>query len=563
MAAITEFKVKPIKTAEDYQLHRDRLHEVFAEMKTAHGLENRKIIDLIKNHKDSPNLTVESLGKIDFASVAKMLDANKPVGTVISHLKNPFKEEITPDHPLVTEARSVISALKAAPKPVREEVRKSSVGALALGRELYFIERANELIDHTLSEAGIRAVKSGVSAPVAHDQLNKLYKEAEVARNALEKRKDEIYKEGDRLKDEYGSEKNEAVMQHIYYRIPRDKRALKEGFMPTEVYKELERNYDLARSTGKFLWAWGYTGTGKTEALKYLLRKRTGKEPIVFGCSGDTTQYDLFGIGEASTVREKDGKETTRIGTKPAGISQALDEKRPIIIDEANALRPEIWPELNPILDALSKHEKKVYVPVLGRTIDLEDTPITLTGNLKVDGYYGRFDVDAATSRRTHNFMMDYPTVDDLHRMLVAELVDGRTLRAPSDEIIAQGQYFSEAVKIIQDTHSGKINDLAATGSDLTRGEGSKLPVATTSPGDYLSILRAWKASNYNDLSVHILDHIKQQNTSKEEKQVMLQVFKSKGFFEGWDARRVKDIVSASTWQDWDLAAKNQAQPAA
>ncbi|MGC8924344.1 MAG: AAA family ATPase [Candidatus Micrarchaeia archaeon] len=431
---------------------------------------------------------------------------------------------------------------------IKKEYFKYMRDRLAIGRELYTLRQFIDTCDVILWKYAKSLEEAKTPEVIRGELVSDIIKQTRSARDAAENRMTDLYK---------NYEENAMMQETLYNTLIDRSDLLRFGHMTTEVQKELEEKLRKAMENRKPLFLLGHTGTGKTSGLKAAYRKM-GLDPIVFACGIETTQYDLFGIGGASVEKTKEG-EKTEIGVKPAGISQAIEEDRPIILDEANALRADVLKELNPVLDALSRSDKVVYIPTLGRSMKLgPNFRIDFTGNPKGEQYLGVEQFDNALGRRLWTHNVPYPSEEDMKRVIAAEAIDP-ILLIFNENALDVGNRLVSAIRLIQVIYSGEKTDFYGHGSDVLNGKVSKLEKATASIDDLRMIFRSWRMRNYEGTpDEEIIDFIQRQNAPQDEKTLLAQIFFVHGFLQDMKADVLKGVVDENTYDGWKKSKQNK-----
>ncbi len=352
------------------------------------------------------------------------------------------------------------------------------------------------------------------------------------------------------------------LTEFLFYRALVDREEImRTGFFTSSIQKEIEKQVMLALINKRPLFLVGYTGTGKTEGLIYALRKigkELGKDVIVFPCGRDTTQSDLFGVGEVTETKKESGEKEIKAGIKPVGVSAAVIEGKIIILDEANAMEPGVTKELLPIIDAYMNKRGVVTLPMgIGEQKIGDGFAIFFTGNPKLEGYKGIEEFDNALSRRLWTVVINYPPLEDIKRFITAFLVDPMDFSI-DPEVAEKGNKLAEAIHLIHQLYTGEKKDFWGVGSDQLTGKGSYLSTATITFKDVKEIIQGWRNRGYKgNPDKEIIAYIKRQNAPEEDKKLLLQVFAIFGLLDEVIYYEVKDIVDEKTFMTWVKKSKS------
>ncbi|MFZ1258413.1 MAG: AAA family ATPase [Candidatus Saccharimonas sp.] len=150
----------------------------------------------------------------------------------------------------------------------------------------------------------------------------------------------------------------------------------------------------------------GETGGAKTALAKYIAREIMGKEPEIISGYADVNGYQLIGKTGLTT---KDGATISEFVAGP--VIRAMQEGRPLILDEINAMPPEFLKRLNEITqlrpgDTMSIQEDS------GKVITVaQGFCIIATANEKSRRYQGVHDLSTEFINRftANTYRVQYP----------------------------------------------------------------------------------------------------------------------------------------------------------
>ena len=242
--------------------------------------------------------------------------------------------------------------------------------------------------------AFLKATQAGIAAEI--DNLNA--------------QKESILSEGD----------IEATLDELERRSYLDKsRQLDDGLLLTDQMEDIIRAHFNSAIGGKPILIVGETGGAKTALAKEMARRiqafhgrpdQVDKEPLLFSGSAEANPYDLMG----KTGLESDGQGGTVTTFKPGLLAVAMQEGLPIILDEVNAMPPELLKRLNEIL--LKKPTDTFRLQEDGG-LEFVIKPgfcVIYTGNEKSQRYKGVHDLSADLLDRFtgSTVRMPYPDMD-------------------------------------------------------------------------------------------------------------------------------------------------------
>lgn len=123
------------------------------------------------------------------------------------------------------------------------------------------------------------------------------------------------------------------------------KRQLDSGLLMTDQMKEVIEESLPAMMRGEPALFVGETGGAKTALAEYIVYQHFGVEPEFISAYGDVNSYQLMGKQE---LREENGASVSEF--MPGPIVRAMEQGRPLILDEINAMPPELLKRLNKIM---------------------------------------------------------------------------------------------------------------------------------------------------------------------------------------------------------------------
>ncbi len=350
---------------------------------------------------------------------------------------------------------------------------------------------------------------------------------------------------------------------------------------------------------------YGHLGSGKSELAMHVARTYLKKEPLIISGSKHTSLSELYGnkvldvsegmdedmkqsfieidkiytaelervrVSLASLNEEERKKESLRIyervlqlyiaknqrGTVSrfvfGPIFKAMEEGRPVIIDEVNAIPHEVLISLNHFLTR-RPGEKITIQQDGGREITVADGfCILMTANLNQgsERYVNRSELDPAFTSRLHNFEYEYlpqsvvGTVDqaekgdELYHILLARSLDEQGNLVLPDGAVPKLWNLAKAARVLQDVFSGKDvkNNYFRQGEQPATRYTLKKCVLSLRAMD--KIIRHWQTDGYTyELDWYVWNEFLKESTDPTDTAFVYQQLKSFGFFssDGWPAK--------------------------
>jgi len=377
---------------------------------------------------------------------------------------------------------------------------------------------------------------------------------------------------------------------------------------------------------GQPVFIHGHLGSGKTELAFHVARKYIGKEALIISGSKHTSPAELYGH-QVLSMREVDPDESEdrrkaymktvndemdrwrsenpeapekeadrqfdliksglqerlayeyRSGTVSdyfmGQVYQAMEEGRPIILDEVNAIPHDVLISLNHLLTRKVGDVVRIQQNS-GTEVTIKDGfGFILTGNINeggTDRYVARQDLDPAFLSRLHLVKHDYlPQVkvgtldeasvgdekgnkNELFELMVSRVMDKNgNVEIPGGELRKLWN-LAKAARATEENFSGGSVD---NSQFFRQGGGTKafeyrLKEGVLSIRGIDRIITAWQNDGYrNELDYYVFTEFINQPTKLSDKAYLYQVFKDQyGFFQGstWEQNPdygSKGIVSA------------------
>lgn len=345
---------------------------------------------------------------------------------------------------------------------------------------------------------------------------------------------------------------------------------------------------------GKPVLIYGHLGSGKTELAMHIAREYLGKEALVISGSKHTSLGEIYGhqvltidqhmqerLAEGMGAVEQEWKrwkasnpEASADDAKLAHdrilqftltqfqggtiskfllgpLFRAMEEGRPVIIDEVNAIPHEVLISLNYFLTRKAGETVTVQQEG-GRELKIQEGfGVMMTGNLNQGQqiYVDRKDLDPAFLSRLHKTEYDYlPMItvgdfeyeagagNELFHLILAKVIDRNgNLQIPKGHLKKLWK-LAQAARLTQDVFSGKhVGSFVQPGSRDTK---YLLKESVLSNRSMDSILSQWQKEGYRyELDHYVWKEFIEQSTSASDRAYLYQVFRDQfGFFldEGW-----------------------------
>lgn len=173
------------------------------------------------------------------------------------------------------------------------------------------------------------------------------------------------------------------------------KRQLDSGLLMTEQMQTIIDETLPAMMRGEPTLFVGETGGAKTAMAEYMVQTYFGVEPEFVSAYGDVNSYQLMGKQE---LREENGASVSEF--VPGPIIRAMEQGKPLIFDEINAMPPELLKRLNKIMQ-LRPGDRFTVQEDSGRVVEVQSGfCIIATANEKSKRYKGVDDLSAEFQNR-------------------------------------------------------------------------------------------------------------------------------------------------------------------
>ena len=244
----------------------------------------------------------------------------------------------------------------------------------------------------------------------------------------------------------------------------------------------------------------------------------------------------------------------TEVETVKQAVYRAVEEGRPVIIDEVNAIPSAVLISLNDILQR--RPGESCYIPQTGPVKIKPGFSIIMTGNLNQGNvsYFGTEDLNPAFLSRLDVIEHDYlpmsdsdpsykeqadPSKNELFQVVLAYLADRQgNLELPEMEkslqkIFALSQLSHETGLIF----GGKWRESEALQTSSGDEVEPRLEKSVLSIRNLLNVLKEWDKGSEKDLDKALWDGFISNMTNPDDQNLMLGLAKRYGFFQesdGW-----------------------------
>lgn len=228
---------------------------------------------------------------------------------------------------------------------------------------------------------------------------------AKVARNgrpltAGERRKiaewqKQLSKVDDNIDIPPNSSKKQFLAEVTRLQVREWKRQLDSGLLMTEQMQIIIDETLPAMMRGEPTLFVGETGGAKTAMAEYMVKTYFGVDPEFVSAYGDVNSYQLMGKQE---LREENGASVSEF--VPGPIVRAMEQGKPLILDEINAMPPELLKRLNKIMQ-LRPGDRFTVQEDSGKVVEVQPGfCIIATANEKSKRYKGVDDLSVEFQNR-------------------------------------------------------------------------------------------------------------------------------------------------------------------
>lgn len=247
-------------------------------------------------------------------------------------------------------------------------------------------------------------------------------------------------------------------------------------------------------------------------------------------------------------------------------ILRGVEEGRPVIIDEANAIPSAILISLNDLLQR--RPGDQCYIPGAGSITIAEGFSLTLTGNLSTGSvtYGGTGELNPAFLSRLDIIEHDYLPMssegsfedmgenldkNELFKVVIAYLADkdGNLALPEMEKTLSKLFRLSQLAHQTQIVFEGKANESNMLQSDSGDDVKPELKQSVLSIRNLLNVLKKWDKGSEMDLDTALWEGFVGSIANADDRNMVIAMAIQSGFFSqsgGWEAR-VKECGSGLT----------------
>ena len=260
----------------------------------------------------------------------------------------------------------------------------------------------------------------------------------------------------------------------------------------------------------------------------------------------------------------------TEVETIRQAVYRGVEEGRPVIIDEVNAIPAAILISLNDILQR--RPGQFCFIPGAKEPVKMaEGFSITMTGNLNVGGinYVGTDELNPALISRLDVIEHDYlpmsetdasferqadPKKNELFQVAIAYLVDRHgDLELPEmDRSLEKIFRLCQFARVTQKVFSGKWEESNVLKTESDDEMEPNLETSVLSMRNLLNVLRDWNKGLEKDLDKALWDSFISTAINPDDQNMLIALARQYGFFSEADGYtvRVKEYGKGAT--SWD-----------
>ena len=247
----------------------------------------------------------------------------------------------------------------------------------------------------------------------------------------------------------------------------------------------------------------------------------------------------------------------TEVDTIKRAIYRGVEEGRPVIIDEVNAIPTAVLISLNDILQR--RPGQFCSIPGVGSVKMAGGFSITMTGNLSTGGvnYGGTGELNPAFLSRLDIIEHDYlpmsetdssferqtdPKRNELFQVAIAYLADRHgDLELPEmDKSLQKIFRLCQFARVTQKVFSGRWEESSVLESESGDEMEPNLEASVLSMRNLLNVLKDWKRGLEKDLDKSLWDSFIYTATNPDDKNMLIALARQYGFFSEADGYTVK-----------------------
>lgn len=320
-----------------------------------------------------------------------------------------------------------------------------------------------------------------------------------------------------------------------------------EGFVLTPyAEKKLEELQDNYYAIDKIPFLNGETGSGKSSVAKYFVEEVLGTQPERIAGAKGIDETKIF--GKIDLTSDENGPQALFV---KGPLYRAMENGVPLIIEEVNAIPPEILKSLNDIIINAKKGEEVAVIgdPKGSKVKAKDGFGVIMTGNLNrnpkaIDRYKGLFELSADFVNRIRPIDYDYlpqstegnyvegaGKENELYTLMIAMVMNDKgDVNAP-DGAFDDLWRLAKFTRKIQEVYSGQRDGKLFSGQ-----AGLGVPVTATSSvismRDVKQVIESWKRDNFEkEFDYYIYKELIAPLTNAMDIKFFVQQLQAEGFF--------------------------------
>ncbi len=476
--------------------------------------------------------------KLSAGELHDLSDEKKHTRGILSDLR---EEKMPPKmlEELSEEPRGILETLKEKSQGLIE-----SYGGISSVKEALRERHSFDVLSAHFEKDAVQNLKEHTEAKEVYDTLAikqikrnvSLGGSSSVAQNILQR-----YQEGAQHEEEAlnAIQENEPILARAHELLSYQEGLSKEGHicpLPSTV-SDIKSIEDRMIS-GKPVFLFGATGTGKTSLARYAAREITDKDAEMVYCSPQFREQQVWSTTGLRATEDGKGVETVVIY---GPLARAMREGKAIIFDEFTTLPKEQMAFIKGVFG--KKLGDHITVPGNGEIAVQEGFQMIFTANLKSEKNQERSDLppEMASEFEQNNMEIGYASTEEMYDTMLARLIDRKGNLALSYEDLQDTlPKFVSAIKEVQVAYAGTLPDDEAKklGAMEANGGVQGLKKFVMSQRSIEAILERWKVEQARKVDTNFrnfLDDALQTGiTFKEypekDRELVAKIFATKGF---------------------------------